>query len=217
MTGISLAAGNKTHSIQERGVDLYETPACAVDALLAVEKLPHHIWEPACGRGAIVDILRRHGHTVWATDLCDHGCRESQFKVDFLLERQSRIDVEAIVTNPPFSLAQQFVERALSLAPKVVMLLRLGFLESERRTPILDNGKLARVLVFKKRLPMMHRDGWAGPKSSSAMAFAWYVWDRFHQGPTEMRRISYPIAANDNVSRKKRKAPDEGKLLIEAA
>lgn len=202
MTGISLAAGNKTHSLKSRGVDLYETPSCAVEALLANEPLPHHIWEPACGRGAIVDILRQRGHTVWATDLCDHGCRQSQFKVDFLMERQSRIDVEAIVTNPPFSLAQQFVEHALALAPKVVMLLRLGFLESERRTPILDNGKLARVLVFKKRLPMMHRDGWDGPKSSSAMAFAWYIWDRFHSGPTEMRRIVW--AANDNAPPKKK-------------
>lgn len=197
-TGLSLAAGNKAHSLVERGVDLYETPTCAIEALVAVEKLPHHIWEPACGRGAIVNVLRERGHTVWATDLCDHGCPQSQWKVDFLMERQSRIDVEAIVTNPPYSLAQKFVEHALALSPKVVMLLRLGFLESERRSPILDTGKLARVYVFKKRLPFMHRDGWTGPKSSSAIAFAWYIWDREHSGPAELKRISYQIAANDN-------------------
>ena len=68
---------------------------------------------------------------------------------DFLLERQLPIGVEAIVTNPPFKLAAAFVAHALDLCPKVVMLLRLAFLESERRTPILDGGKLARVHVFR--------------------------------------------------------------------
>jgi hypothetical protein len=41
------------HPHAERGLDLYETPAVAVEALLRVERLPHRIWEPACGRGAI--------------------------------------------------------------------------------------------------------------------------------------------------------------------
>lgn len=197
-TGISLAAGNKAHSYEDRGKELYETPTVAIEALLANEPLPHHIWEPACGRGAIVDMLRARGHTVWATDLHDLGCRESQFNMDFLQVKQSRIDVEAIVTNPPYRLAQQFVETAMALAPKVVMLLRLAFLESERRTPILDHGKLARVLVFKNRLPMMHRDGWAGPKAGSAVPFAWFVWERDYKGPIVVKRISGRMPANDN-------------------
>src|SRR5689334_8084403 len=53
----------------DRNNDLYETPAVAVEALLRVEKLPHHIWECACGPGSIVKSLRAAGHTVWATDL----------------------------------------------------------------------------------------------------------------------------------------------------
>ena len=44
-----------------RGDDLYETPAVAVDALLRVEQLPHWLWEPAAGRGAIVNVLRAAG------------------------------------------------------------------------------------------------------------------------------------------------------------
>ena len=50
------------HRHAERGVDLYETPACAVEALLAVENLPRAIWEPAAGRGAIANVLRDRGH-----------------------------------------------------------------------------------------------------------------------------------------------------------
>jgi hypothetical protein len=69
------------------------------------------------------------------------------------------------------------------------MLLRLAFLESEKRSDILDGGKLARVHVFKRRLPMMHRADWAGPKASSSIAFAWFVWDREHSGPATLDRI----------------------------
>jgi len=98
---------------------------------------------------------------------------------------------EAIITNPAYALAQQFVEHALKLCPLVVMLLRLAFIESARRTPILDGGQLARVYPFVNRVPMMHRDGWAGPRASSAVPFAWFVWNRDHRGPTELRRISW--------------------------
>ena len=177
--------------LADRKDDLYETPDVAIETLLRIEKLPHHIWEPACGPGRIVKMLRAAGHTVWATDLVDYGLENSESGVDFLMERQARVDVECILTNPPFKLAGEFVEHALALCPRVVMLLRLAFMESERRTPILDNGRLARVHVFRKRLPMMHRAGWEGRKSNSGMAFAWFVWDRAHSGPTELRRISW--------------------------
>lgn len=178
------------HSLAERGNDLYETPPEAVAALLRAERLPHTIWEPACGPGSIVGVLRAAGHRVVATDLVDYGLH-GQAGIDFLMEFAAPEGIEAVVTNPPFKLAQQFVEHALYLCPKVIMLLRLAFLESNRRTAILDGGQLARIHVFRKRLPMMHRVGWSGKKSNSGMAFAWFVWDRWHKGPAELHRISW--------------------------
>lgn len=160
-------------------------------ALLKAEKLPHHIWECACGPGSIVRVLRAAGHTVWATDLVDYNCPESEARIDFLMERQTRIDVEAIVTNPPYKLASKFAAHALNLAPQVFMLLRLAFLEGTGRSNILDGGQLARVHVFRNRLPRMHRAGWTGPLSTSRISFAWFVWDRAHRGQTELRRISW--------------------------
>ena len=56
--------------------------------------------------------------------------------------------MQAIITNPPYMLAEQFVGHALRLCPRVIMLLRLAFLESERRTDIYG-GRLARVDVFR--------------------------------------------------------------------
>ena len=156
------------------------------------EQFPSVIWEPASGPGAIVRVLRRHARMVYATDLNDCASRDQhQSGRDFLLERQLPLDVQAIVTNVPFKLAEQFVAHALELCPLVMMLLLIAFLESERRTPILDNGKLARVHIFKKRLPMMHRAGWDGPKASSGVGCAWFIWGTAHKGPAEVDRISW--------------------------
>jgi hypothetical protein len=177
------------HALSERKNDLYETPPAAVEALLRFESLPPRVWEPACGRGKIVDVLRAAGHTVIASDLVNYGNPLHYYGRDFLMER--RPSAECIVTNPPFKLAEQFVAHALELCPKVIMLLRLAFYESERRCDILENRGLARVHVFRKRLPMMHRDGWTGRKANSGMAFCWMVWDANHIGPTTIDRISW--------------------------
>jgi len=151
--------------------------------------LPKRIWEPAAGRGAIAKVLRAHGHEVVASDLIDYG-EPSQFpKWDFLMERKLPEGVQAIVTNPPYKLADFFVRHALELCPNVVMLLRLAFLESSGRDDILN--KLARVHLFKNRLPMMHRSSYAGPKSTSKIAFAWFVWEQGHVGATTINRIKW--------------------------
>lgn len=184
------SAQSGRHTLAARGVDCYETPACAVEALLRDERLPHCLWEPAAGRGAIASVLRKHGHAVVASDIIDYGF-ELHFAGDFLTQSKMALGTEAIVTNPPYQLAEQFVAHALELAPLVIMLLRLAFFESERRRSILEGRGLKRIHVFRRRLPMMHRDGWTGAKASSAIPFAWFVWSRQHRGPTEIRRISW--------------------------
>ena len=179
------------HPHAERGHDCYDTLTVAVEALLRVEQLPHHLWEPAAGHGNIVDVLRAHGHKVIGSDLVDYGRPDFFSNRDFLLERKLPNGCEGIITNPPCKIAAQFVEHALKLSPLVTKLLRLAFLESERRCPVLEGVGLARVHVFRKRLPMMHRDGWKGRKANSGMAFAWFCWDRAHTSRTTIDRISW--------------------------
>jgi ParB/Sulfiredoxin domain len=187
-TGVAMAP------YAERGLDLYETPPAATRALLAAEPIDGPIWEPACGPGAIARVLRAAGHNVLASDIAAYGCDDAASGVDFLTQTWAPAGARTILTNPPFMHADEFVRRALELVPRVVMLLRLAFLESQGRSDILDGGQLARVYVFRNRLPMMHRNGWAGPHASSALALSWFVWDREHRGPTELRRISWERA-----------------------
>jgi hypothetical protein len=176
---------------EHRG-DCYDTPPVAVHALLKVEKLPHRIWEPACGKGNVVGVLRAAGHEVIATDLNERGCPNSLSRIDFLLPGFDP-KAECIATNPPFALAAEFVEAALERAPLVIMLMRLAFYESEGRSHILDNAGLARIHVFAKRLPMMHREGWEGRKANSGMAFAWFCWERGYRGRATIDRIRWDL------------------------
>jgi hypothetical protein len=159
--------------------DAYYTPPEAVHALLWVERFDGPIWEPACGNGAISRVLLHAGHEVISTDLALTGYGTPC--TDFLMEWQAR--APNIVTNPPFKLANQFAAHATSLASgKVAFLLRLVWLEGKARRRLFERSPLARVWVFSGRLPRMHREDYDGKKTSSAMAFAWFVWERGWSG-----------------------------------
>jgi hypothetical protein len=136
-------------------------------------------------------VLRAAGHEVIGSDLVDYGDPTHSYRRDFLLERKAPDGCEGIVMNPPVKLAEEFIAHALDLCPLVIALLRLAFMESERRTPILEGRGLVRIHQFRKRLPMMHRAGWEGRKANSGMAFAGFVWDRAHTGATSIDRISW--------------------------
>lgn len=203
---MTMVAGVGSHSHADRGDDFYATPQCAVESLIDLELkwLPPDgdrstIWEPACGDGAIVKPLREAGWNVFASDLVDRGCPDSLVG-NFLGE--SPYGSDAIITNPPFKLAREFVDTALQRAPYVAMLLRLAFLEGAARKPWFESTPLARVHVSSRRLPMMHRDGWEGPKAGSAVCHAWFVWDKRHEGRPSIQWFDYRdhvVPANDNL------------------
>jgi len=181
------------HALKDRKDDLYETPDLAVHALLRHETtLGQHVWEPACGPGAIVRILRQAGKTVTATDLVNYDCPDSEAGVDFLMEARAPNGVQSIVTNPPFKLADEFIRHGLTLVPTVCMLLRLAYLEGACRLD-LHQRHLERVWIGAERLPQMHRHGWEGPKqSNSGRAFAWFVFKRqTTPGPASIHHISW--------------------------
>ena len=86
-------------------------------------------------------MLRGAGHTVIENDIVDYGQDQDSVQ-DFLdFERGPDRRIDAVVTNPPYRLAQQFVRHALTLCPRVFMLLRLTFYESERRRDVLDGRR----------------------------------------------------------------------------
>ena len=187
------------HVQADRGLDFYPTPTCAVTALMRAENLPHGLWDPSCGMGGITEPLLDAGHAVCATDIEDRGYSHQSATGCFLKSRRVPHGVEGIVMNPPYSEAAIHVQHALTICPYVVALLRLQFLEAgnekteagRARLFCLDRGHLARVHIFRERLPLMHREGWTGNRSTNTVAFAWFVFDGDHNGPTTIHRISW--------------------------
>jgi hypothetical protein len=187
------------HAQKDRGLDFYQTPPEATRALLTHQWLPHGIWEPHCGLGAIAEVLLDAGHAVYATDIEHRGYAHQAATGSFLGATRCPAGVDGIVMNPPFAWAAHHIKHALMMCPFVAALLRLSFLEAgQSKTALgrsrlwcLDGGKLQRVLVFRERLPMMHREGWDGPISTSNVPYAWFVWDGDHDGPAEITRISW--------------------------
>jgi hypothetical protein len=174
---LMLGAGNP--ALPPRGSDFYQTPRRATEALLSVEVFTGPIWECACGLGAISRVLEEHDHVVVSTDLIDRGYGEGG--LDFLT--QTTPLAPNIATNPPFRTAAEFAIKACELATgKVALLARLAWLEGSARRSMFATLPLSRVWVFSRRLPMMHREGWEGPKAASAVAFAWYVFDHDRKG-----------------------------------
>jgi hypothetical protein len=156
--------------------DFYPTPPEAVEALLNVENFSGNIWEPACGDGAICEVLKAHGYTTIATDLVDRGYGIAPH--DFLT---SELTSDNIITNPPFTLAEEFVTRSLTkTSKKVVMLCKLQFLEGAKRKIMFESTPLKNVWVFSKRLSMT-RNGEKMP-NSGMIAFAWLVWEHGYKG-----------------------------------
>ena len=127
---------------------------------------------------------------VVASDLLDYGGLD--FVQDFFKTVLPPSGCRTITTNPRHT-GTPPTSRAMrsTWCQTSNLLLRLAFLESVGRTDILEQRGLRVVHVFRNRLPMMHRDGWSGPRASSSVAFAWFCWRRDHCGPAIINRISW--------------------------
>lgn len=199
------AVGTASATKEARGQNLYETPPEAMHTLLALETFSATVLEPACGRAAIARMLERAGYGVVLADLVDYGTAdqhgELQAVQDFVTSQPAEDGSYDIVTNPPYGeVLNGFVAHALRVfrPRKMALLLNLNFLcgfADDDRNFVMDDCPPARVHVFARRLPMMHRDGWDGEKASSRMNTAWFVWELQGDGTygdsTTIRRVDW--------------------------
>jgi len=176
--------------------DFYRTPAWVVSALLESEPLHGPILEPACGDGAILKQLIEQG-TCGADDVLGVEIDPGRARAaasnrwgarvvcgNFLegLDCWQHLEPRpcAVITNPPYRQAAEFVRRSLEVVQpggRVCMLLRLNFLGSSRkRLDVVGPGSgLARVIVLAKR-PSFTGGG------TDACEYAWMIWIRGHAG-----------------------------------
>lgn len=130
--------GASNHTDHDRAdKDYYATEPAATEWLCKIEQFGGRILEPSCGEGHISRQLQKAGYEVVSRDLADRGFGEVS---DFLSPENKEWNGD-IVTNPPYSFAQEFVEKSLAIIPegrKVAMFLKLTFLEGKRRARLFE-------------------------------------------------------------------------------
>lgn len=188
---------NRNNRGDRKPGDFYETPYSMTRQLLNVEwfSTGEVILEPASGAGAIATVLNNSGYSIIATDFIYTGD-------DFLIFNDR---VAYIITNPPFSLAFEFVQKAKQVCDvKFAFLLPLDYLHgSERFEDKIFNDPefpLSSVWIFVRR-PMLGLPLRGDGKYETGMqTYAWFVWDKNHRGPPQIGWIDnreYVLNARD--------------------
>lgn len=167
--------------------DNYATPSWVTRALLPhIPERIKTIWEPAAGEGAMANALRERPRTVViATDIRPgNGMPTSPEPLDFLGARKLACD--GVITNPPFYLAQEFIERALELTYLqqgfVAMLLRADFDHAKKRRHLFAEGPFAKRLVLTRRIIWFVDPLTGKPKAAPSVNHSWFIWDHAHRG-----------------------------------
>lgn len=181
--------GASNHVLDERqNEDFYATDPIAIDYLLKVESFKKNILEIAVGSGHLANRLIDYGNSVVGYDIVHRGF-EHTIVSDFLQLKEVCVDCD-IITNPPYSLAKEFVEHAMDLVSdtKVAMFLKLTFLESSKRLELFKKYPPKTIYVFSKRVKCA-KNGIFNDKESSAIAYAWFVWVKGFKGDPVIKWI----------------------------
>lgn len=171
--------------------EVYPTPEWCVHRLLDEVELPVGIWlEPACGDGAIVRAAEAHseryrGVRWWLCDVREDALNAAveaaslltyqEWCGDFTSVAEDRVRhlrgvASVAITNPPFSLAQDFIVQTRRMVPLVYMLLPLPFF-----------GSAGREAFFREHAPtaiyqLPDRPVFAGTGSNS-VEYGWWCWN----------------------------------------
>ncbi|MFB0874603.1 MULTISPECIES: hypothetical protein [unclassified Sphingobium] len=193
-----MTANRSTAVMQRRRVapealDYFPTPPFATRALCEFLEANvtgclkrRSVWEPACGELHMARPLAEYFGTVRASDVHPYGGHEV---TDFLFFGHGEPQTDWVITNPPFRLAEAFVDTARKVARGgVAMLLRSAWLEGEERLAnLFSKTPPDYVLQFAERVVMLEgrliRKGAADPfaekpgtRASSATSYVWVIW-----------------------------------------
>lgn len=160
---------------KRRELDFYPTPPEVTHALMNQSHYKFDmltIWEPACGSGHMSKVLEQHGHYVYSSDIDKNY--DGADDIDFLSVDCKMFD--AIITNPPFILAEEFIRHSLSQAPIVAMLLKSQYWHAKKRMSLFNEFPPAYVLPLSWRPDFLFDQRKPGDKVNPPMEVAWSLW-----------------------------------------
>ncbi len=167
--GASMAGGGGKKKA-DNPHEYYPTPEGTTRALIPVLReigWPDHIWEIACGEGHCSKQLEAGGFNVFSSDLVNRGYGRPG--VNFL--SQTKALAPSIITNPPFSLADEMLVHALVMLgiEHVAFLLPSGYVHAKSRVRLYAAHKPSLILPLTWRLDVT---GAGAP----TMNCSWYIW-----------------------------------------
>ena len=197
MQGGKLAGGNPENGRVDN--DFYATDPAAVEQLFKALRMydndftdfsPFSFMEPCVGNGNIANAtlnyfnfsLHRPESVNTFVDIVDRGYTETIVQ-DFMTFKPER-KYQLIVTNPPYSIALDFVKKCLEHLEHrgyLAMFLKIQFWEGEKRKQFLLDNPPAFCFPFSKRMPTWNNgQQWDenGKRWATTMCHAWFVWKK---------------------------------------
>lgn len=167
--------------------DEFYTPYYAVEPLIKYLKPDTTVWCPFDTEDSLfVKVLKREGHQV----LNSHINEGKDF-----FEYIPLVEYDYIISNPPYSLKTEVLEKLFKMDKPFAMLvgvaglfesqkhfLKIQFLEGARRyDELYKHNELKYVFVYSKRISTV-KNGEFDKYKSTAFCHAWFVWEKGYTG-----------------------------------
>jgi hypothetical protein len=188
------ALAGKSESRERVENDFYATDPKALDMLFASEHFGAGDYlEPCAGQGHLSKRIKQviPDAKVDSIDIVNRGL-DGVIVGDFLeYETEKRYDY--LITNPPYSLGKEFVEKGLTLLKdggKMAMFLKIQFLEGEKRRELYKENPPKYIYVFTKRMATFNNGSEVdenGKRWATTMCHAWFVWEKGFTGEPVVR------------------------------
>lgn len=194
LSGGKLAGGNPENGRVEN--DYYATNPKAVEMLLTNYPFDAStILEPCVGEGHIVNAINNffaNKREITGIDLVDRGYPNT-IVADFLTYKTDK-KWEGIISNPPYSLAMEFIEKGMELLEdngQMAMFLKIQFLEGAKRKEFFEKYPPKYIYVFRNRMATWNNgqpvDPKTGKKWATTMCHAWFIWEKGYEGEPIVR------------------------------
>lgn len=168
---------SKVNMGQRRESDEYSTPYSLTNLFLDKWPIPIEtgILEPAAGSGAISKVLMDRGYKNITSGDIKSG-------YDFL--KEDRV-FNCVITNPPYSLAHEFIKKCMAACYKFALLLPITYISGQKRfLEIFRLHQYPFVGTFTfTRMPMLGDPLRPDGKFRTGMTvYSWFVWDHVYDG-----------------------------------
>ena len=192
LQGGKLAGGNPKDKRVDN--DFYATDPKAVEMLIEKYSFNNGVFlEPCVGNGNISKVieLKYPNSNIEGIDIVDRGYPNTVIS-NFLTYKTDK-KYDNIITNPPYSLAKEFVEKGMEMLNsngKMAMFLKIQFLESEKRIDMFKKHPPKYIYVFSKRMATWNNGEPTdknGKRWATTMCHAWFVWEKNNKEEPKVR------------------------------